>query len=303
MSNGSPWCSATRAAGPGGSARWTSRSARPGSGWWTTCVARSTPTGGRWRSRRARSPTRWRPPPTWSRARRPRSRWRWSAGVGEFVTGAVERDGGRALGPDRPRGLVRDGRGGGDPFGAWGSRPVPSWPNASGSRASVWRHRRYGWAERSPSRCRPRTSTRAWAWMSVSTRSWSRVATRSTAGMLAGRIRVALWGEGFATSVDAAPQRHADAVRVRIDASVTRRPASAISQTCPSGGGAGPPGRPGAPGVSAGGGSAGPSAVRGGAAGSRSARAAAARGSGGPRRAPAPRPGRRRRATRPAAPR
>ena len=35
-------------------------------------------------------------------------------------------------------------------------------------------------------------------------------------GMLADRIRVALWGEGFATSVDAAPQRHADAVRVRI---------------------------------------------------------------------------------------
>jgi coenzyme F420-0:L-glutamate ligase/coenzyme F420-1:gamma-L-glutamate ligase len=182
-----------------------------GSGWWTTCVARSTPTGGRWRSR--------------ARGRRQ------VAAAADLVKGKAaavpvalvrgwrvrdrcgERDGGRAL--------VRTGPGTGSrqarrrrSVRPWGSRPVPSWPNASGSRASVWRHRRYEWAERSPSRCRPRTSTRVGVDVGLD----EVVVTVTGRPRHAGRRIRCVVGEGFATSVDAAAtarRRGAGSIRER----------------------------------------------------------------------------------------
>jgi coenzyme F420-0:L-glutamate ligase/coenzyme F420-1:gamma-L-glutamate ligase len=136
-------------------------------------------------------------------------------GVGEFVTGAVERDGGRAL--------VRTGPG--DWFAAGEAEAIRS---ALGVAPGTDLAERVGIAGLGVESAAVRVSRAVAVALSaqdldegvgVDVGVDAVVAVGGDPvdrGMLAGRLRVALWGEGFATSVDPAPQRHADAVRVRI---------------------------------------------------------------------------------------
>ncbi len=136
-------------------------------------------------------------------------------GVGEFVTGAVERDGGRAL--------VRTGPG--DWFATGEAEAIRSALGVTPGSELAERVGITGLGVETPAVRVGRAVAVALSAEDLDEGVGVDVGLDEVVvsggdpvdrGMLAGRIRVALWGEGFATSVDAAPQRHADAVRVRI---------------------------------------------------------------------------------------
>ncbi|HYQ33861.1 MAG TPA: hypothetical protein VEQ83_11655, partial [Lapillicoccus sp.] len=136
-------------------------------------------------------------------------------GVGEYVTGAVERDGGRAL--------VRTGPG--DWFASGEAEAIRSALGVTPGSELAERVGIAGLGMETPAVRVGRAVAVALSaedldeGVGVDVGLDGVVVTGGDPvdrGMLADRIRVALWGEGFATSVDAAPQRHADAVRVRI---------------------------------------------------------------------------------------
>jgi coenzyme F420-0:L-glutamate ligase/coenzyme F420-1:gamma-L-glutamate ligase len=136
-------------------------------------------------------------------------------GVGEFVTGVVERDGGRAL--------VRTGPG--DWFATGEAEAIRSALGVTPGSALASQVGIRGLGEETAAVRVGRAVAVALSADDLDEGVAVDVGVDAVAviggdpvdrGMLAGRLRVALWGEGFATSVDPAPQRHGDAVRVRI---------------------------------------------------------------------------------------
>jgi coenzyme F420-0:L-glutamate ligase/coenzyme F420-1:gamma-L-glutamate ligase len=136
-------------------------------------------------------------------------------GVGEFVTGVVERDGGRAL--------VRTGPG--DWFATGEAEAIRSALGVTPGSALASQVGIRGLGEETAAVRVGRAVAVALSADDLDEGVAVDVGVDAVAviggdpvdrGMLAGRLRVALWGEGFATSVDAAPQRRGDAVRVRI---------------------------------------------------------------------------------------
>ena len=138
-------------------------------------------------------------------------------GVGEFVTGSVGREGGRSL--------VRTGPG--DWFATGQAEAVRSALGVPPGSALAERVGIAGLADEDPSRRVGRAVAVALSDESLDDGVGVDVGTDAVVvtggdpvdrGMLAARIRVAMWGEGFATSVDEASGRAADAVTVRVHA-------------------------------------------------------------------------------------